>query len=342
MPELRKDPVIGRWVIIATERALRPSDFHHERDVEPDGKVCPFCPGNESMTPPEIWAVRDPGTAPNTPGWHVRVVPNKFPALRIEGELGKRGIGIYDMMNGIGAHEVIIETPDHKARLHQLSVPEIVSVATAYRERLTDLHKDVRFRYILIFKNQGSQAGASLYHSHSQLIATPVTPKRVKEELIGAKAHYDSKERCVFCDIMNQELDTGSRIVHQNDSFLAFCPFASRFPFEVWLMPKYHQCDFNVISHEQLQDFASALKHTLSKLDAALDNPQYNYVIHTAPSKVPRRGYWETIDHDYHWHIEIMPRLTKVAGFEWGTGFYINPTPPEEAAKFLREVEVGV
>jgi len=340
MPELRKDPVVGRWVIIASERALRPSDFHKVSE-EPSGSEvkCPFCPGNEHTTPPEIYAIRDDGSQPNTPGWKVRVVPNKFPALRIEGDLGRRGIGMYDMMSGIGAHEVIIETPNHYKKLCDLSVAELSLVLKTYRFRLSDLKKDPRFRYILIFKNQGEQAGASLHHSHSQIIATPVTPKRVKEELQGAREWFIMKERCVFCDIINQELDSGSRLVYENESFIAFAPFAARFPFECCIMPKKHSCDFDSITDEEIIQLADALGIVLRKLKVALNDPQYNYIIHTAPNRYQRRGYWTTLEQDYHWHIEIIPRLTKVAGFEWGTGFYINPTPPEDAAKYLRETE---
>ncbi len=184
MPELRKDPITSRWVIIATERGKRPVDFAPTAP-DPEGQGCPFCPGQESRTPPEIYAFRESNSAPNGPGWGVRVVPNKFPALRIEGELGKEGSGVFDKMNGIGAHEVIIESPDHHATLEQQPIEHIAKVLEIYKLRMQDLMRDMRFRYILIFKNHGRSAGASLPHPHSQLIATPVTPKRVKEELTG-------------------------------------------------------------------------------------------------------------------------------------------------------------
>ncbi|MBI1870007.1 MAG: galactose-1-phosphate uridylyltransferase [Chlamydiae bacterium] len=339
MPELRKDPVVGRWVIIATERGKRPSDFRTEME---DGtkEGCPFCEGSESKTPSEIFAIRNPHTHVNTPGWEVRVVPNKFPALRIEGDLGKRGVGIYDRMNGIGAHEVIIETPDHDKKMQMHSIESLAKVFEAYRVRIKDLENDLRFKYILIFKNEGFSAGASLSHPHSQLIATPVTPKRVKEELQGAQEYFEYKDRCAFCDILIEEQTQKSRVVYENEHFLSFCPFASRFPFEVMVLPKRHDPDFHTVSSNELLGFADMMRFTLAKLAKALNKPQYNFVLHTSPVRWKRRGYWTTIDQDYHWHVEIMPRLTKVAGFEWGTGFYINPTIPEEAARFLQEAEV--
>jgi len=331
MPELRRDPVIGRWVIISTERGKRPSDFPKEPENNV-GKSCPFCVGNEKMTPPEIIAYREPGSPKDSPGWWVRVVPNKFPALAIEGDLGRTGDGMYDRMNGLGAHEVIIETTEHNKDIHEYSDKCMEDVIWAYRDRIMDLKKDPRFQYILIFKNKGSAAGASLSHPHSQLIATPIVPKRVAEEVKGAKNYYDYKERCVFCDIIKQEQATGKRIVAENEDFIAFCPFAARFPFEIWMLPKKHDSDFEDIQKHEVANLAQIMKTVFYKLNKVLSDPPYNYIIHnTAIQEVH-------LPH-YHWHIEIMPKLTKVAGFEWGTGFYINPTPPEDAAKFLREVE---
>lgn len=339
MPELRHDPIQKRWVIIATERARRPSDFRVERDTLGDGK-CPFCYGNEAMTPPEIRAVRD-NSPPNAPGWKVRVVPNKFPALRIEGDLERAAVGQYDRMNGIGAHEVIIETPQHDADLPDLPIGDIATVLAMYRERIVDLRNDSRFRYVLIFRNRGSAAGASLAHPHSQLIATPITPRTVAMELESARMHYMAKERCIFCDIIAQELQTHSRIVAADSDFVSWCPYASRFPFEVTVAPRRHSHDFALIDDSLLMKLARHLKEVLQRIKKSLDDPPYNYMLHTAPAyhaKARRPGYWTTIELDWHWHLEILPRLTKTAGFEWGTGFYINPTPPEDAARFLREV----
>jgi len=337
MPELRKDPITARWVIIATERGKRPLDFSPV-PPDPEGPGCPFCPGQESKTPPEIFAFRDPHSTQNGTGWRVRVVPNKFPALRIEGNLDKEGEGIFDKMNGIGAHEVIIESPDHATTLEQHPIEHIAKVLETYKLRILDLFRDVRFRYVLIFKNHGRTAGASLPHPHSQLIATPVTPIRVKEELNGAKSYFDYKDRSVFEDILRQELKAGERLVYENAGFVSYCPFASRFPFEICIQPRKQAADFHSITPNEILSLADCLKVTLNKLAKALNHPHHNYIVHTAPARHPRRGYWDTIDQDFCWHIEIMPRLTQVAGFEWGSGFYINPTVPEEAAKYLREI----
>lgn len=333
MPELRKDPVVGRWVIISTERGRRPSDFNGSAPPPASAKGCPFCVGNEDKTPSEILAYREPGTLPNTPGWTTRVVPNKFPALQIEGGLDRRGEGLYDKMNGIGAHEVIIETTDHSKELSQLDEEQIENVLWAFRDRVMDLKNDNRFRYILIFKNHGENAGASLEHSHTQLIATPIIPKVVTEELDGALQHYRLKERCVFCDMIEQELREGKRIVSENEHFVSFGPFAPRFPFETWILPRSHISAFEDSQKGEFRSLARALQDTLGRINKALNHPHYNFIVHSAPCRDPRLDY-------YHWHIEIMPKLTKVAGFEWGTGFYINPTSPEEAAQYLRDIEL--
>ncbi len=330
MAELRRDPVTGRWIIVNTENPKLPKDFEIEQHIKKGG-TCPFCIGNEHLTPPEIEAIRQKGTKPNTPGWVTRVVPNKFPALQIEGDLDRRGIGIYDMSNGVGAHEVIIENPDHDKTIADLADEEVQNVIWTCRNRSVDLKGDARFKYILIFKNYGEPAGASLEHSHSQLIALPIVPKRVLEELKGSSQYFEYKERCVFCDMIAQELQDIDRIIAENKSFLAFSPFVSRFPYEVWIIQKEHEPDFTSIDKERVLDLARILREVLLRIKKTLHDPSYNFILHTAPIR-------DGIREDYHWHIEIMPMLTRVAGFEWGSGFYINPTPPEIAAKFLREV----
>lgn len=305
--------------------------------------VCPFCEGNEDKTPPEIFAIRERGGVRNGPGWSVRVIPNKFPALGIEGNVDRRAIGIFDAMNGVGAHEVIIETPEHHLNLSELPIEHLQLVLSAYQERIRDLVKDGRLRYILIFKNYGVTAGASLSHPHTQLIATPVTPRTVAMEFESAREHYRAKERCLFCDIINQEVVSGDRVVSMDEHYVVLTPFASRFPFETFIAPRQHQHDFTLASRQQLASLAQTLRSTLARLKASLNDPPYNFVFHTAPNTemFPRRpGYWQTLEFDFHWHIEIIPRLTRVAGFEWGTGFYINPAPPEEAAEYLRNVDI--
>ncbi len=333
MPQLRRDPIIGRWVIISTARGKRPVEWEQKKSTSIiDPKYCPFCPGNEKYAPHEIFSIGPEGRQPDTPGWELRVVPNKFPALIIEGDLGKRGIGLYDMMNGIGAHEVIIETPDHHLRMSQMTPEHIKKILIAYKERILDLMKDLRFKYIMVFKNYGEEAGASLSHSHSQLIALPIVPKRVKEEMIGARKYYEYRDRCIYCDIIAQELFSHERVIIDEKNFVVISPFASCSPFETWIIPKKHCSDFTKITDEELNSLSIVLGKILRKIDICLMNPSFNYIIHTSS--------FDNLDNPfYHWHIEIMPKLTKIAGFEWGTGFYINPTPPEEATEYLKGVD---
>lgn len=341
MSELRWDPMKLHWVIIATERGRRPRDFQ----VEPEaGEVtsCPFCYGNEDKTPTEIFAIR-PGGPANTPNWQVRVVPNKYPALRIEGELKSRGYGLYDVMNGIGAHEIIIETPDHNRGLADLTSAEITNVLIAYRTRYIDLRRDARFRYMVLFKNHGMRAGATLSHAHSQLIAVPLTPPVAATELRICREYYENKERCIVCDLIEFELSCGDRVVREFANFVILTPYASCFPFELRLYPKRHSHDFAMMDDGQLAEMAVALKEMLFRLKSVLKDPPYNFILHTAPPSQHRLGkpeYWSSIEYDYHWHIELVPRLTQIAGFEWGTGFYINPTSPEDAAAFLRDAGI--
>jgi UDPglucose--hexose-1-phosphate uridylyltransferase len=343
MSELRHDPIQHRWVIIATDRSKRPTDFLSEASGFVEGAFCPFCPGHEDKTPPEISALRNNGSRPDAPGWSVRVIPNKFPALMIEGGLDRKGMGIYDRMRGVGAHEVIVESPDHNLSLADMPLEQFTDVVTYYRERHADLLRDPRFKYILLFKNHGSTAGASLAHPHTQIIATPVTPRTVAVELDSARAHHNVKERCLFCDVIDQEIDEGRRVVYLDDQYIAFTPYASRFPFEIMLAPRRHRHRLVDIDAAETVGLARALKDVLTRLKRALRDPPYNFMFHTAPNTETthkRAHYWQSLAFDYHWHIEILPRLTKVAGFEWGTGFYINPTAPEEAARFLKEIEL--
>ena len=342
MPELRKDPIIGRWVLISTERAKRPDDFKRTASYQPPEDIeCPFCEGKENLTPPEILVLGRENSNPNTPGWKVRVVPSIRPLLRTDIEYDCWGVGLYDVLNGVGAHEVIIETPQHIGNMADLEINQIFLVLKAYKERIIDLEKDKRLKYVLIYKNYGWQAGGGkTNHARSTLIATPVNPKRVKEELEGAKRYFDYHDRCVFCDIIRQEKEQNIRIAYEDEKIICLCPFASRFPFEVWILPKKHCCDFYACSEEDLKAVAGALKIILTKIKIGLGDPHYNYVIHTSPFRRKYPGYWTTILQDYHWHIEITPRLTRVAGFEWGSGFYICPVTPEDAAQFLRNVEV--
>jgi UDPglucose--hexose-1-phosphate uridylyltransferase len=325
MPELRRDPVAGRWVIIASERAKRPDDFAAEPSPAPRNLPCAFCAGNEAMTPQEIMSVRAGGA------WKSRVVANKFPALMIEGGLGKRGDGMYDLMNGVGAHEVIIESPRHEVSITSLSDEEVKDILWLYKQRLLDLRNDYRLVYGLVFKNVRDKAGASMEHTHSQLIATPIVPLQVEQEIRRCSEYFDYRGRCMLCDMVMQEMQSGARMVMDTPNFIAFEPFAARFPFETHLMPKRHMSHFEATDDAMLPELARCLRTSIAKIEAALNHPPYNYLIHTSPLNV------RSLDH-YHWHFEIIPRITRVAGFEWGSGFYINTVPPEQAAAFLREV----
>jgi UDPglucose--hexose-1-phosphate uridylyltransferase len=256
------------------------------------------------------------------------VVPNRFPALRIEGELERSGEGLYDRMSGVGAHEVVIEAPEHDARFEQLPESHLAEVLRAYRERILDLARDPRLQYVMVFKNHGDPAGASIAHTHSQLIATPIVPMMVEEELAGGLQHFRIKQRCIWCDILRQERG-GARVVLEERGFMALAPFAPRVPFETWVLPVGHRSSYEATPGEELRPLAALLGEVLRRMASTLGDPAYNLVLHSAPLRA------RTLDH-FHWHLEIVPTLTAVAGFEWGTGFFINPTPPEEAARYLR------
>jgi len=335
MHELRKDPLMSRWVAVLSD-SKSPEEYFQSTEETTESN-CKFCSGREHETPNEIAAIRENGTRANEPGWWTRVIPSSKPILQIEGDLGRKGVGMYDKMNSIGANEIFIETPEHNKRPEDIGFEQMVRIVTLYRERVADLEKDSRMRYILIYKNSGREAGAIFSHPHSQIIATPIIPKRVKEELDGAKQYFAYKERCIFCDMMREELRYGQRIIFETKNFVAFCPYAQRFSFEFWIMPKRHSCAFQDIYADELEDFGLILFSVMKRLGAILKNPPYNYIIHTAPNRIPRRNHWHTLGEDFHWHMEIMPRLARVSGFEWGSGFYVVTTSPEDAAKYLRE-----
>ncbi len=344
MSELRWDPLKGNWSIITQGRSRRPQDFIQQRE-QIKMSACPFCYGNEDKTPAEIYALRPDGSRANQPGWQVRVIPNKFPALRIEGELNNQAEGLYDRMNGIGAHEVIIEHPEHDRSMADMSAEEIAEVLKAYRTRMLDLRNDSRFRYIFAFKNHGIEASANVPHSHSQLIAVPLVPPMIASELANCREHFKRKERCLLCDLLAQERQSKQRVVRDDGNFLVFTPFASSLPFELMIAPLEHGHDYTLQTDQQLLLLGETLRDTLRRLRAVLRDPPYSFILHSAPPMHLRWGrpdYWASLPSDYHWHIELAPKLTRVAGFEWGSGFYINPTPPEEAASFLRDADPSV
>ena len=326
--EYRRDPITGRWVVIGTEPP-RPADFHRELVRQTPDPQCPLCEGHEAMTPPELWVDRSAG-GPNGPGWRTRVIPNHAPMIRVETVLDRLGEGLFDKVAGVGAHEVVVESPRHEETLAGLDDDGITRVLWALRERAQDLRRDVRFRQFVLFKNHGAAAGAALAHSHTQLLALPVVPREIQAEVDGARAHYLAKERCLFCDIIRQEEEDGRRVILRMPDMLALAPFASRSPFETWILPRRHAVRFEDASLEECRRLAQMLGDVLRRLDRALEQPPYSLVIHTAPV---------ADDHDfYHWHVEILPRVTRTGSLEWATGFHMNPTRPEDAAHFLRQL----
>jgi len=333
MPQLRQDPTTKEWVIIATERAKRPHNFQNPRPriERPSYKGdCPFCPGNEHMTPHETLGYRKDGH-PDSPGWWVRVIPNKYPALALDGSLERREEkGFFRMMDGVGMHEVVIGSPIHNQLFPLMDDYHVSEILLAYRERYLALREDPRIKLIIIFKNHGERAGTSLEHTHSQIVGTAVVPSNIRTKLQQAARYYDDHGRCVYCDFVQEELNSGKRIVLETEKFVVLHPFASRFPFETWIVPKEHQASFGSISVEDSKHFGRVLKETLFRIYSKLNDPDYNYVIHTAPVKDEGEDY-------YHWHLQIIPRLTTTAGFEMGSGIYINVSFPEETAQFLRD-----
>jgi UDPglucose--hexose-1-phosphate uridylyltransferase len=330
MSELRKDPVLGRWVAIAAERGKRPSDFKIRVSAKKGG-FCAFCSGNEYTTPPEIIAFRAEHSKPDSPGWTLRVVPNKFPALGVDMQLNRVEQGVFEKTLGVGAHEIIIESPDHQITFSTLPLKYVEDTLNAFCRRIADLKKDKRLKYILIFKSEGDTAGASLEHSHSQLMALPIVPKLIQEELNNAKNYHDLTKHCIFCDIIQQETAEGIRVISENEHFISIAPFASTSPFETWILPKNHES--SLVPDAKISPLAQLLQKTFKQIDSILSLPPYNMIIHLSPLDNDNNEY-------YHWHIEIRPQLIKTGGFEWGSGFYINPTAPEEAAQFMRDAPI--
>ena len=340
MSELRRDPLAGYWTIISSERGWRPMEYRPKKAM--DQRECPFCEGKEAMPTSEVFALRKPGSPPNGPGWDVRSILSKVPILsNLADGYDSEGVGIYDTRDAVGQHEVIVETPRHQHDLDEFSLQAIEKVLAVYAERLRELGDDPRFEYALLFKNHGLVSGSAtdvIRHSRSQLLAMPIIPKRVKEELSLARNYYERRERCVVCDVLKQERVNGARVVVENNSFFAYCPFASRYPFEMWILPKKHSADFAKTQVDAFADLAWVLRQCLVRLRNLLNDPPHNLVLHTAPFRHKKSAiYWKTLEEDTHWYWQIMPRLTQDAGFEWGTGIHINPTPPEEAAALLRD-----
>ncbi len=328
--EIRRDPITGRSVVIDRAPFKRKSDFDLEPPrLEDPPAACPFCEGREADAGPEILAWREGGPA-NVPGWSVRVVANRNPILHIEGGMEIRAEGLFETRDGLGANEVIIETPLHDQPLHVLDADHLWRVLWAWRTRLQDLKRDARFVSVAIFKNHGRAAGARLDHSHSQLVAFPIVPTALAEKVGCGSSHYQKTGRCIFCDVAAAEVADGRRLISAQNSILAFAPFASRVPFETWLMPRDHAPRFEDTADSALQAVAAAIRSVLSRIDWALERPAYNLVLHTGPLT-------GEADKVFHWHLEIIPRVTRYGGLEWAGGMHRNPVAPEDAAAMLRD-----
>lgn len=330
MPELRKDLVRNKWVVIATDRALRPNDFPINKQGVHNTAIngfCPFCEGNEANTPPELAVFRKPDSVPNGPGWMVRTIPNKFSAFELEGELHQRHVGLYDSCNGLGRHEVVVETPEHNVEFHDYTPERIELILSMLKNRYNELAQDERIKYIHIYKNRGLFGGASLAHSHSQVVGLPMVP----EENHGIEDYYRQTGRCLICDMLKHELEDGSRIVAETNDFVLVCPYASRFSYETWIIPRHHTPHFGAITPSQITELASINKQFITAMLDCLENPSYNLMINTAPVNV------QCEPDGYHWFIEVAPRFIVTAGLEIGTGYYVNPAAPEISAAMLRE-----
>jgi UDPglucose--hexose-1-phosphate uridylyltransferase len=339
MSELRKDIVNGRWVILAAERSKRPDDFRpaQPKTEEPAGGFCPFCEGSESKTPPEVFALRKKGTKRDRPGWRVRVVPNKFPALNRGLPPERQENGIFQWMDGVGVHEVIIENPVHGREIFDLPVSHLQAVLETYKQRIMSIENEFQYKYVHLFKNKGKEAGASLSHPHSQIVATPIIPKQVNEELYSCERLHRQYGECILCRVIRDETRIGDRLVIKNEHFCAVTPFAPRFPFEMRIYPLRHSPWYTDMTQRETLTLAKTLKSVLGKQKQILSDPPFNFYIHQGPNPHLPHEAWVNLEKSYHWHVEIIPILTRVAGFEWGTDFYINPVPPETAAGFLRD-----
>ena len=348
MPELRRDPIVDRWVIIAENRAARPGALVAHDSPGPPAiasvEPCPFCPGNEAETPPEVFELRNPTNDPNPRDWRVRVVPNKYPALVSEtASQPDRGTyaprypdaeSLFAAVPAFGVHEVIIDTPRHVTTVGELTNDEFADSLTALRARLEALRHQPDLKHALVFKNVGRAAGATREHLHSQLMAGKLVPPLVAEELRGAKRFYDQHRQCVFCRMIDDERSSGERIVGESEAFVALCPFASRFVYEMWILPKGHASHFGSINDGDLADLANLARRAIARIESLSRPPAYNLVIHTTP-------FDSLATEHYHWHMEVFPRLTIAAGFEWGSGCAVNPISPEAAARVLRTTGKG-
>lgn len=329
MSELRYNTISGDWVIIASERAKRPKDFKKteegKKPIDRYQKECPFCVGNEAASGEETFRMGDGKS------WQIRCLYNKFPALSPKEPLSRQSGIIYNHITGFGFHEVVIEHPRHDMMIPLMSDENVENIIKTYKNRYVSMEAQEGIEAIVIFKNQGPRAGASLIHPHSQIVATPIVSPDLRRRMERAARHYDVTGKCVFCAVLEEETSQKKRMVLETDSFVSFVPFAAAAPFLVWIVPRRHMPAFNEINDGELKDLARHLKAVLSKLYNGLDNPDYNYTIRSAPICEKGTEY-------FHWYLSIVPRITNPAGFELGSGIFINASIPEECAEFLWKI----
>ncbi len=326
MSELRKDPVAGTWVVVGYKGSKSSSVG-----------MCPFCPGNENLTPPPIREFKDQNGM-----WLIRCIPALDPIFKVEAKEDKHAEGLYDKMGNVGAHEIIVENRSHTKTLSSFTEKELTLLIDMYIDRIVDLKKDIRFRYIQIFKNHGELAGSYIYHPHSHILATHIMPQKIESELNSSKTHYMQKERCLFCDIINQEMRVNKRIVTISSNFVAICPFASRFPFEVWIFPRFHNSKFEDLRDAgQLKDEFVSVMHDIMKRIEPLANA-YTIIIHTSPN-ITKGNFHEddvSIEDYFHWHVEILPRDFRSSKYKMEDQFYVVSLTPEEAASALKAQKI--
>lgn len=329
MPELRLNLITREWVIIETERAKRPAEFRLKRDKKnlPEFlDTCPFCPGNEHRTPREIMRI------PDGDNWKIRVTPNKFAALSLEGTRERKNMGNRHLVTGVGRHEVIIESPIHNIDMSSMSVEDVADVIRIYKDRFIEIYNDLRIEHVIIFKNHGEGSGTSLGHPHSQVVGIPVTPIQVRNRIEEGIRYFDNTGECLMCASLNDEISDGRRIILNTDHFATFVPYAALSPFHTWIFPKRHCAAFSSIREEEIYDLAFNLKTILSKFNQGLENPDFNFILRSEHPKECSSEY-------FHWYISIVPRVMQTTGFELGSGMYVNTAIPEESADFLRKVK---
>lgn len=336
MSELRRDPVTSRWIAVAPEIIVALNFFQKPPENQDASSACPFCPGNEALTPTSLWSDRTGLRSSASDDWSVRVFPSRTPILQTETNENPQGKGFFDLMDGLGAHEVVVHSREHSTHLSLLPRELIASGLRAYRDRMADLSRDIRLHYVMVHYDRGKRAGAVLAHPYSQIVATPKIPAAVEEEMNGARDYFHIKERCVFCDVMAEEIRMDARLVAENEGYMAFCPFASRHPYEVWLLPKAHRPDYTAQTDAQLEHLAEMVQTVATKIDAVLGEPDLHVALHSSPNLKVKSDNWRTVRDDFHWHMEFIPRILERAAFEWGIGFHINPVAPEKAAQALR------